>query len=354
MEGASVANPPAQSEEAEIDAADEDQDEPATADTAEPVKKRGRQREPTPEDAEDMEIDPASTTLFELTKDKHRGKKSQLEKAMQGIDWKEVARKRKEADLAIASGEASTTAASGDVAARLDAAAASEASTQRGPQLKIVNGQMVIDNASLVVNGGRMAGADMLEGGYEELEESDLTRRINSQSWLYDNKREPTERCRTANKSDPWTEDETAHFYDALRMFGTDFFIISQMFPGRTRRHIKLKFTREERTRPADVRAALVREMVPMSLERYCEATGTDADNWKDPRALEAELQAEDERHREELERRRASAAETQRQRNEAEKARAKDGGRRRKKSRAQEEADGDVIVEDIPDDIPV
>lgn len=325
---------------------------------------RGRRRAETPSDAEEHEIDPASTTLLELTRDTRRGKKSQLETAMQGIDWKDVARKRREQDERIAAGEAQ--AVSADASTRLDAAGASVAigaaaeGTQQGPRLKLVNGALVVDASSLIVSRRGAAGLDAPQGGYEELEESDLTRRINSQSWLYASKREPRERTRAANRSDPWTRDETEAFWEALRMFGTDFECISRMFVGRTRRHIKLKFTREERAQPARMRAALVGETLEMDMGRYCEATGREEGEYMDPRRLEEELKQGEEAHRIEMERQRGVQAETQKQRLEAEKAKAQDSGAgrkgrgRRKQAEAEAEAAGEVLVEDVPDDIMV
>lgn len=44
-----------------------------------------------------------------------------------------------------------------------------------------------------------------------------------------------------------WTKKETKKFYKALAMIGIDFFLISQLFPKRTRLEIKKKFQKEER-----------------------------------------------------------------------------------------------------------
>ncbi|KAF2403269.1 hypothetical protein EJ06DRAFT_457408, partial [Trichodelitschia bisporula] len=54
-----------------------------------------------------------------------------------------------------------------------------------------------------------------------------------------------------------WTDTATDKFYAALSQFGCDFMIISQLFPGRTRRQVKAKFVREERADPERVREAL-------------------------------------------------------------------------------------------------
>ncbi len=46
---------------------------------------------------------------------------------------------------------------------------------------------------------------------------------------------------------------QTDKFYDALRMFGTDFTLIASKFPNRTRKQIKAKFVREESANSAAV-----------------------------------------------------------------------------------------------------
>jgi transcription factor TFIIIB component B'' len=44
-----------------------------------------------------------------------------------------------------------------------------------------------------------------------------------------------------------WSVDDTRRFYQSLRQCGTDFEMLAQLFPRRTRRHLKLKFKKEER-----------------------------------------------------------------------------------------------------------
>ncbi|XP_064635575.1 transcription factor TFIIIB component B'' homolog [Lineus longissimus] len=52
-------------------------------------------------------------------------------------------------------------------------------------------------------------------------------------------------RNRTLTKA--WTQKETTKFYTALSAVGTDFSLVHQLFPKRTRREIKNKFKKEER-----------------------------------------------------------------------------------------------------------
>ncbi|XP_065280719.1 uncharacterized protein [Dermacentor albipictus] len=52
-------------------------------------------------------------------------------------------------------------------------------------------------------------------------------------------KRSSSKRC--------WTAEETARFYHALRIFGTDFDLMTTAFPNRTHKNLKNKFKREQR-----------------------------------------------------------------------------------------------------------
>ncbi|XP_071922141.1 uncharacterized protein [Coffea arabica] len=54
-----------------------------------------------------------------------------------------------------------------------------------------------------------------------------------------------------------WSKQDTELFYEAVRQFGTDLSMIQQLFPGRTRRQIKLKYKKEERQHPLMLREAL-------------------------------------------------------------------------------------------------
>jgi len=195
---------------------------------------------------------------------------------------------------------------------------------------------MILDTESLVMN-GRCTAED--NSGEAAVEENDLTKRITQQSWMYANRRAPEERFASNFKSDPWSEEQTDAFYAALRMFGTDFFIISKMFPGKTRRHIKLKFVREEHNDPERVKAALIGEAVPMDMGVYCEATGLDEDHFKDPEALTAELAAQSEAQQEEIEQAKVDATKRQEEKQAAAKEKEKSAKpRKSKKKKAMDE----------------
>ncbi|XP_059433730.1 uncharacterized protein LOC132166893 isoform X2 [Corylus avellana] len=54
-----------------------------------------------------------------------------------------------------------------------------------------------------------------------------------------------------------WSKQDTELFYEVVRQFGTDFSMIQQLFPSRTRHQVKLKFKKEERQYPLRLSEAL-------------------------------------------------------------------------------------------------
>ncbi|KNC85915.1 hypothetical protein SARC_01908 [Sphaeroforma arctica JP610] len=52
----------------------------------------------------------------------------------------------------------------------------------------------------------------------------------------------------TWQRADKWTTSDTLAFYDAIKIFGSDFTFIHQKFPKRSRGQIRNKFKREEKT----------------------------------------------------------------------------------------------------------
>lgn len=119
---------------------------------------------------------------------------------------------------------------------------------QYAPQLRVVDGQIVLDQDSLEVN--RCDQSPQLDE-MEVVEESDSTRLINSQTWS------------KAVRGERWSTKETSLFYDALRLFGSDFEMITQLFPGRTRRQIRAKWNREEKSSPQEITDALMGKKKP-------------------------------------------------------------------------------------------
>ena len=133
-----------------------------------------------------------------------------------------------------------------------------------GPQFEIIDGNIVVNQASLVHD--RHAAAAAEAGELEEVEENDFTRQTTSNTYLKPGK------LRGPNA---WTEAETELFYRALSMFGTSFDLICKWFPGKSRRHIKMKFNREDKLHPQRITEALVgQNKVAIDVDEYMARTG--------------------------------------------------------------------------------
>lgn len=370
------------------------------------TRRRGRPRSPTPPGAEEVTIDTSKVTMDELTKDHPRGQLSEIEKQMRTMDWDEILRRRREEarelivrPTGMTEGERHRSEAGRDQAEcevekdqdegalsrnseALKAIQAAKADMDEegdiidedddnadglddlereinqgsqggggGLRMRMINGHMELDPETVVVD--RRAQAALNDAAAEEIEENDLTKHITRFSFLNARRRDPAERTRGLIKSDRWGEDETNRFYDALRMFGTDFFIISKMFPGKTRRHIKKKFVREERADPERVNKALVGGSVKMSMSVYMEETMTEESMYKDPKAVQEELDREAEDWRERIETAKKETEELERQKKLAGgEAEGGKKGKRKKKGREAPRAGGEEIevLEEIVD----
>ena len=124
------------------------------------------------------------------------------------------------------------------------------------------DGEIMIDTDSLQVDRHARAAAEREQGQLEAVEENYLSRpAVNSQTY---SKRE---------KQNFWSEELTDEFYEALRMFGTDFDMIGRML-RKTRRAIKLKFTREEKLDPDRVNQTLLGERIAVDVEDFSRRAG--------------------------------------------------------------------------------
>lgn len=303
-------------------------------------RKKRRKRAGTPNDAENAVIDPDEITMDRLLSIRS-GEVSHRERAMRQIDWEEVKKRRKEA----LSGNAVTDEGNqAQVSEELERAARErDAAQTRGPRMRILNGAIVVDQASLTID--RHAEATRADETLEAVEEDDLTRRFNTATYMRANKRDPAERLPMGTtKRDRWTAEQTDAFYEAIRMFGTDFAIIAKMFPGKTRGNIKRKFVREEHANPDRVKSALIREAVPLDFDAFLSASGLQAADFvEDVGAIRDELAAEAAARQVEIDKVKAEHEEMQRQRrlanggdagDDAEKGGTEAGGRKRGKGK--------------------
>lgn len=250
-----------------------------------PVKSR-RARSLTPEDAENQVVDLQKLKMSDLTKDLHIGKKFSRHDELRERERQAKLKSKLGRDSAPPEIEGSNStddirAKSGTPTNTTESGAAPAA----GPQFRIVDGQIIVDQSSLVMDRHARAAAARAGEDIETIEENDFTRLITSSSFMN------TSKLRGPNI---WTDEETELFYRALRMFGTDFEIISKMFPHKQRRHIKLKFNREERHCPRRIDAALVgQKTIRMDIDEYKAATGSEFEAVEDIEAEQRKI-AED------------------------------------------------------------
>ncbi|KKY39269.1 putative transcription factor tfiiib component [Diaporthe ampelina] len=249
------------------------------------TKKARRKRSVTPEDAEQQKVDHEQMVMSELTRDLRIGAKFSKYDELRDRIRKKRARQRliKLGKLQPAeempeehTSESGTPApdTAKKPAPALPRLVVQEDPADSVPQLEIVDGHIRINEASMQYD--RHAAADQARGVVLEQEEDDFTTPVTQRTYM---RRQP--------QGNFWTDAETIKFYHGLRMFGTDFNMISKMFGGaKNRRQVKLKFNREERANPVAVNRCIIGEKdVPMDLEAV-----DGADALEDSQAITDEL----------------------------------------------------------------
>lgn len=253
--------------------------------------KRGprKKRAATPDGADTMIISTSEVKMADLCRDGRTGRKSEREKELVEYERAEFVRK-KQRQLQEIMGQAEpegqgSPAESADARLeRFERERQEESVVQNVPNTIIVDGQIRIDEDSLQIDRHAAAAIERAAEQLEAIDESDLTRKVNSGSWM------------KRDRSGGWNALLTERFYDGLRMFGTDFEMISKMFPGRTRHKIKLKFVKEEKINYERIRATLLGQPIPVDLPEFEKMAGTEFD---DPQELERDI-AEDRKRLEE------------------------------------------------------
>ncbi|SCU90898.1 LAMI_0E04016g1_1 [Lachancea mirantina] len=172
-----------------------------------------------------------------------------------------------------------------------------EADTKlQGIQLKMnPDGTFIVDEESTVVD--RHQNATLQNAHKERMDENPFENLFNSATYG------------RQQYTDPWSMDEMVKFYKALSMWGTDFNLISQMFPYRTRRQIKAKFINEERKHPVMVELAL-RSKLPPDFDQYCMDVRKDLSTLEEFNAKLLQLQLEHEENLKQIEVSKQSAKE--------------------------------------------
>lgn len=271
-------------------------------------RKERKEREDTPSDAEEQIVDTAALTMSDLCKDLRIGKKfsrhddikARVEKQKERVKARRQARANgeltglldglqpngvdEEVDILAANAEAS-----GAQSTEGSAINTIEPPEVIGPggqsvMMRIVDGQIVVDERSIQVDRHRNAQDD--SGPTEIVEENDFTRIITSNTYA---KRERSQR---------WDWPSLDKFYRGLKLFGTDFGMIANMFPDRTRKQVKLRFNREEKENPDLINRTLAGEPLPINLQEYMEISGK---NYVDLSEIAAESKALDDQHKDDL-----------------------------------------------------
>ena len=242
-----------------------------------------RKRSPTPEGAANETITPTETKMSELCKDLRKGQKSRMAQTLQEMDEAEYAKtKGKELQSSVDAEELEHTEPQETDDQRIQGVT-NERSTHRGPQLVIVDGEITYEQSSLTIDRHADAAIERNAEQLESVEENDLTRHVTSFTHM------------KVDRSGSWNEELTYKFYEGLRMFGTDFEMISKLFPGRSRRSIKLKFCKEEKSDYQRIKEALTGERIPVDIDEFSRVSNT---VYGDPKELEREM----EKDRKELE----------------------------------------------------
>ncbi|CAI4051941.1 hypothetical protein SUVZ_14G2820 [Saccharomyces uvarum] len=155
-------------------------------------------------------------------------------------------------------------------------------------QLKLnADGTMAIDEETMVVDRHKNAS---IENDYKEkVDENPFANLYNYGSYGRN------------SYTDPWTVEEMIKFYKSLSMWGTDFNLISQLYPYRSRRQVKAKFVNEEKKHPILIELAL-RSKLPPNFDEYCYETKRDIDTVANFNEKLVELQNEHEQHMKEIE----------------------------------------------------
>ncbi|KAI1768781.1 hypothetical protein GGR53DRAFT_352623 [Hypoxylon sp. FL1150] len=242
-----------------------------------PSASKRRRRSPTPEDPETLTVNHGTMKMAELTQDLGIGKKfkhadaiaERQREARERFRQKKIEKQKRLMGLLPDEDSASraSTPAEGEengrdsaLARARELGASASADAQHTVGYEVINGQIIINQQSLVVD-RHAAHRDL--STLETVEEDEFSHLTTCVSFR-----------RESRKTGPnhWTEAETEKFYRLLGMFGTDFESIASMFPEKSRRAVKLKFNREENLRPNRIDATVMvrgEKKVDIDLEEY-------------------------------------------------------------------------------------
>jgi len=140
-----------------------------------------------------------------------------------------------------------TTAKANDTPAQPQVAPAEQNASSAGPVVQIVNGEIVLQESSVLVPGARRS-VQEVEEEFQVVEEEQTASAVIGASYnSFVSRRAPQH----------WTVAETKKFYDALRQVGPDFATMAAYFDNRTRKQLKRKYQIENTKNPHLIELAL-------------------------------------------------------------------------------------------------
>ena len=161
-----------------------------------------------------------------------------------------------------------------------------------GPVVQIINGEIVLQEASMMVEKGRSNNADgNEEEEYAVVEEDNETAVVGASYTSFVNR---------STKPQHWSVEETKLFYEALRQVGIDFLLMSEFFPQRTRKQLKRKYQKESTQNPKLIELALhPSQQKPLDMSIF-QIDKTDIEQVKEQQKKNAEKEKEEEKKQEE------------------------------------------------------
>jgi hypothetical protein len=209
-------------------------------------KKERKKRGKTPEDGENIEVNPEEMQMFELCADQKIGRKfymaDEIEAREEAKKQADKLRRLKKLHPGLASAIEGDESESGRAEGETwDAAPAAPAAppavpTSSTPQLRRdANGKFVLDEGTFHLDLHQQAEAERGDLAVDVVEENDFTKKVTCASHL--NRRVFEE----------WNAEDTETFYTAVRAFGQDCDLIAALLPNRDRHQVKLKGEWENR-----------------------------------------------------------------------------------------------------------
>lgn len=247
----------------------------------------------TPEDAAQHKIDEKTTSLKDLLKDSGLGLRSGTGIRLDN-EWTEIKARwdqkleqnRAKAKLKAAQRKAARGTHPLEGEEEITGEAAPPIIQQ--PQFAVVDGVVQLLSESTGVDLSRN-----LDQRAKDVLDADIQKDERIYNYVNQNRIGKKAGLRVRTK---WNSELNDKFFQGLRMFGTDFELIANFFGGDwTRRQIKAKFVREERADIVKIKEALAgREQI--NLDSYGALVDGGITALRDPKDIQAELDAEEQR----------------------------------------------------------